>query len=111
MRAGIEYVGAVRTAAHADWSTNFLDRDACEVLVQATFPLFEQVLSEMVKNQFSDILDALEQRLQAEDVDMDADEEEEAEGGEVLSSVASTHATTSLLRRTPSSLFDARDQV
>ena len=76
LRLGIQYVAVCRTDAHASWLGNVLDREACELIVKDTSPLFEQDLSTLIKKHFAYILDA--QQREAEDG------EAEADGGEEL---------------------------
>ena len=56
---GVPYLGLVRSAEHASWLQNVMDRQALKSIVESGSPLFEQDLSALLKEHFQDVLDQL----------------------------------------------------
>ena len=67
LRMGIQYQAACRTAAHASWLSNVLDRESCELIVTTKSPLFEQDLAQMIRTHFSDVISQLQEQRAATD--------------------------------------------
>ena len=67
LRMGLQYQAACRTAAHASWVSNVLDRESCELIVTTKSPLFEQDLAQMIKTHFSDAISQLQEQRAATD--------------------------------------------
>ena len=76
MRLGINYVAACREEAHASWVSHILDREACELIVKAKSPLFEQDLANLIKTHFAEVLSQMDERAKATDA---SDDDEAAE--------------------------------
>lgn len=71
MRLGISYVAACREESHASWLSNIFDREACELIVKAKSPLFEQNLASLIKTHFAEVLAQLDQQKKATDASDD----------------------------------------
>ena len=56
-----------RSAAHASWLANVLDRESCELIVTKQSPLFEQDLAVLIKRHFTDVLSQLQGQREATD--------------------------------------------
>ena len=67
MRLGISYQACCREEAHASWLANILDREACELIVKARSPLFEQHLASMIKTHFAEVLEQMDQQAKAKE--------------------------------------------
>ena len=67
LRMGLQYQAACRTAAHASWVSNVLDRESCELIVTTKSPLFEQDLAQMIRTHFSDVISQLQEQKAATD--------------------------------------------
>ena len=71
MRLGISYVAACRQESHASWLSNILDREACELIVKAKSPLFEQNLASLIKTHFAEVLAQMGRQANAQEVSDD----------------------------------------
>ena len=68
MEMGVPYAGVTRCQEHCSWLQNILDRQALRCVATAG-ALFDQDLSECVKEHFQDVLDQLNEQDAIEDTD------------------------------------------
>ena len=64
---GIHYSGMAKNAEHGSWLINVLDRMALAQICTEGCPLYQQDLSECVKEHFSETLDQLNEQDGAEE--------------------------------------------
>ena len=67
MQAGISYSCVAKNAEHGSWLINVLDRMALAQICKEGCPLYQQDLSECVKEHFSETLDQLNEQDAAEE--------------------------------------------
>ena len=65
MEMGIPYACTAKNAAHGSWLINVLDRMALAQICKQGSPLFQQDLSECLKEHFGETLDQLNEQDQA----------------------------------------------
>ena len=75
LRSGVHYVALCRAEGHAAWIGNVLDREACELIVTNSTPLFEQDLATMLKQHVQEVFEQLDEQRNT-DSHKDGDDEE-----------------------------------
>ena len=56
---GVQYLGVLTDARHLSWLTNIVDRESLRLIGQSNSAVYQEAMSEHIKEHFADVLDEL----------------------------------------------------